>query len=183
MQLSCPFCRRKPTIKTLARYNPRAAALGGLQAAIDDRHWFYAWCIDCGFAKQAQERACCDGDRVPPIHDFKCADCGLRELVAHNPGLAAEDMLGLTTNQVAGRVTSCPHCGVMVEKVFSCPCSFSHCCLPNTKIYGCNHIECQCGQHFCHVCGGGFDEDTIYQHMSEAHGGAYDDELYSDDDM
>src|ERR1700722_20335838 len=78
MQLACLFCRRIPTVKTLARYNPRAATLGGLQQAIDDRRSFYAWCRICGFAKQAYERVCCNGDRVPVIENFLCQDRSTR---------------------------------------------------------------------------------------------------------
>ncbi|KAF7984779.1 hypothetical protein HWV62_11764 [Athelia sp. TMB] len=101
MQLTCPFCRRKPTVKTLARYNTRAATLGGLEAALTDNGWFYAWCISCGFAKRAHERVCCEGDRVPVVQDFRCEDCR-----------------GVATNvDGVGRLTSCPKCGVMVEKV------------------------------------------------------------------
>lgn len=100
MQLTCPFCRRKPAVKTLARHNPRAATLGGLEPALADHGWFYAWCISCGFAKRAHERVCCEGDRVPPVHQFRCSDC---------TGVSAVDGIG--------RLTACPQCGVLVEKV------------------------------------------------------------------
>jgi hypothetical protein len=75
MQFTCPFCRRKPTVKTLARYNRRAAVLGGLQDAMADRRFLYAWCVDCGCAKQAFERTACTEEGVPPIAGFKCEDC------------------------------------------------------------------------------------------------------------
>jgi hypothetical protein len=103
MQLACPFCRRKPTVKTLARYNPRATTLGGLQQAMDDRRFFYAWCITCGFAKQSYERVCCNEERLPMVENFRCRDCTPDRSPRVNP---------------IGRVTDCPTCGVAVEKVW-----------------------------------------------------------------
>ena len=146
MQTTCPFCRRPPVTKTLTRYNRRVATLGGLKAAIDDKNWYYAWCLICGYAKQAYERRCCEGDgALPPVQNFQCDDC---------KGKVEE-----------ARVTACPKCGILVE-----------------KISGCNHIECPCGQHFCHVCGKGESEEGIYEHMNEEHGTIYDDGAYSDDE-
>ncbi|KAG8945086.1 hypothetical protein FRC04_001247 [Tulasnella sp. 424] len=164
MQLLCPFCRRVPTGKTMAKYNPQAAALGGLKDAMEDRGFYFAWCGECGFAKRALERACCDGDRLPNIRNFVCEECqaarGPRDVVAANPGET-----GAAPQPSTGpRITPCPKCGVMVEKTF-----------------GCNHITCVCGTHFCHVCGIDGGED-IYDHMNEAHGGIYDVDGDDDDD-
>ncbi|KAF7345337.1 RING-type domain-containing protein [Mycena sanguinolenta] len=75
MQFTCPFCRRKPTVKTFARYNKRAAVLCGVQEAMGDRRFLYAWCIECGCAKQAFERTACTEEGVAPISGFKCEDC------------------------------------------------------------------------------------------------------------
>ncbi|KAJ6468765.1 hypothetical protein C8R45DRAFT_1017511, partial [Mycena sanguinolenta] len=75
MQFTCPFCRRKPTVKTLARYNKRAAVLCGVQEAMGDRRFLYAWCIQCGCAKQAFERTACTEEGVAPISGFKCEVC------------------------------------------------------------------------------------------------------------
>ncbi|KAF7378381.1 RING-type domain-containing protein [Mycena sanguinolenta] len=75
MQFACPFCRRTPTVKTLSRYNRDAIALGGLRDALDDRQFFYAWCVDCGFAKRAYERTACTEDGIPAITGFQCKDC------------------------------------------------------------------------------------------------------------
>ncbi|KAJ6595001.1 hypothetical protein DFH09DRAFT_1072827 [Mycena vulgaris] len=71
MQFICPFCRRKPTVKLLAQYNRRAVVLGGLQAALEDRRFFYAWCMDCGFAKRAYKRTTCAEEGIAPISDFR----------------------------------------------------------------------------------------------------------------
>ncbi|KAJ6562595.1 hypothetical protein B0H19DRAFT_1145101 [Mycena capillaripes] len=101
MQFTCPFCRRKPTVKTFARYNRRAAVLGGLQVAMGDRRFLYAWCIDCGSAKQAYERTACTEERVPPIEGFKCQDC---------------------RRPRKGRIVICPNvdCGYAIEKADGC---------------------------------------------------------------
>ncbi|KAF8205290.1 hypothetical protein K438DRAFT_1964368 [Mycena galopus ATCC 62051] len=103
MQFTCPFCRRKPTIKTLTRYNKRAAVLCGLQAAMEDRRFLYAWCIDCGCAKQAFERTACSEEGVPPITGFKCENC-------RRPRIPK------------GRVVVCPNaaCGYEISKADGC---------------------------------------------------------------
>lgn len=75
MQFSCPFCRRMPTVKTLSRYNRLAVTLYGLQGALDDRGFFYAWCLDCGFAKRVYERTACTEEAIPPVVDFRCEEC------------------------------------------------------------------------------------------------------------
>jgi hypothetical protein len=107
MQLTCPFCRRKPDHKTLSRYNPQALALGGVQEAIADRGWFYAWCLSCGFAKRVFERVCVNGDRLPPVQDFRCEDCE----AAHAKKGAAWRPNGMV------RTKNCPNCDVTIEKV------------------------------------------------------------------
>lgn len=102
MQTMCPFCRRAPSTKILRRYNPGIAALGGLRDAVNDKRWYYAWCNGCAFAKQALERQCCQGDQaLDSIENFTCDDCSPE--VAKTGGI--------------GRVTECPSCGVIVEKV------------------------------------------------------------------
>jgi hypothetical protein len=111
MQLACPFCRRKPTIKVLTKYNRRAAVLCGLQDAMDDRRFFYAWCIGCGFAKQAHERVCCDGDRVPAVEDFRCVECS-RPPVIPPPVIPQRPLTPIPV----GKLTACPKCDVMIEK-------------------------------------------------------------------
>ncbi|TDL20326.1 hypothetical protein BD410DRAFT_725893 [Rickenella mellea] len=127
MQFSCPFCRRIPVTKVLTRYNPQAAVLGGLKDAMDDRAWFYAWCVQCGFAKRAVERQCCDGERLPPLHEYRCEDCTGKD------------------GQADVRLVSCPKCGVMVEKLsgcnhISCQCGEHFCfvcggAFPDDEIY------------------------------------------------
>ncbi|KAG8990630.1 hypothetical protein FRB90_001693 [Tulasnella sp. 427] len=164
MQLLCPFCRRTPARKVMTKYNPQAAALGGLKDAMEDRGFYFAWCEDCGFAKRAVERACCDGNRLPNIRNFVCEECQETRRPAGMPPVVAEGESATTDTSNGPRFTACPQCGVMVEKT-----------------YGCNHITCVCGAHFCHVCGFGGDEGEIYDHMSKAHGSIYDDDGYDSD--
>ena len=140
----------------LNKFNAPAATLGGLQAATEDKGWYYAWCGDCGFAKRAFERVCCEGERLPDVNAFKCEECIAARRVAVGDMTHAEGVL---------RVVHCPECDVAVERTS-----------------GCNHITCTCGTHWCFTCGGAFELDVIYTHMSEAHGGFYDDNDDDDDD-
>src|ERR1700677_1216609 len=98
MQFACPFCRRKPTIKVLTKYNPRAAVLCGLQDAMDDHHFFYAWCLGFGFAKRVRERVCRQGSCVPVIEHFRCVEC-TRPLPPR---------VGSATSITVGKSTPCP---------------------------------------------------------------------------
>ncbi|KDR78368.1 hypothetical protein GALMADRAFT_95057 [Galerina marginata CBS 339.88] len=179
MQLACPFCRRRPDHRTLSRYNPQAMALGGLKEALEDRQYYYAWCIECGFAKQAYERVCCNEGRLPPLRGFRCQECiqlsEARIVEIQNAEEAEAQALGQQyvfrkeLRKVKPiRITKCPSCNTPVE-----------------KIDGCNHITCTCGQHFCHVCGAGerwWSPDDCYGHMSKAHGGIYEHEMTEEDD-
>lgn len=179
MQFSCPFCRRAPATKVLARYNRRAAALGGLKDALSDARWYYAWCVNCGFAKRALERGCCEDERLPALENFRCADCTVTTAIGNLSVSASNGPVAPL------RVVPCPQCGVMVEKVRGLNAALSGTIAEFTALTqtdGCNHIECQCGQHFCFVCGEGHDLADIYQHMAHDHGGIYDDEDGDDDE-
>ena len=145
----------------LNKFNAPAATLGGLQVATEDRAWYYAWCGDCGFAKRAFERVCCEGETLPNVTAFRCEECIAAEAARR---AAVGDA---TPVEGAQRVVHCPKCDVAVEKTF-----------------GCNHITCSCGTHWCFTCGSAFELDAIYTHMTEAHGGYYDDngEEEEDDD-
>jgi hypothetical protein len=135
MQLACPFCRRKPDHHTLSRYNPRAMALGGLKDALEDRRHYYAWCIECGFAKPAFERVCCNEGRLPPVRGFRCPDCiQISEARIVEIQAAEEEEARALGRQYAVRkelrklkpirVTKCPSCNTPIEKV--CFCGRSH---------------------------------------------------------
>ncbi|OHE91345.1 dihydroxyacid dehydratase [Colletotrichum orchidophilum] len=96
--LSCPFCRRQPTIKTVSRFG--ISHIGDLQTAATDREWIYGWCRDCGFARRYAERVCATG--APEISDWSCDECkeskGAKRL----------------------KVRKCPGCGTPTEKMGGC---------------------------------------------------------------
>ncbi|KAE8317126.1 hypothetical protein BDV41DRAFT_526817 [Aspergillus transmontanensis] len=155
--LACPFCRRFPSAKTLAKHDMGIHAVAHLQAAIEDRGtWIYAWCQACATAKPYLERVCAQGTPAE-VTSWCCEDCFIPQ---NNHGSVPQN----------SRARLCPGCGVMTE-----------------KISGCGHIECEvegCLTHWCYFCGDKFEEDAIYTHMNEAHGTIYDqeDELYYDID-
>ncbi|KAJ7255802.1 hypothetical protein B0H12DRAFT_1202106 [Mycena haematopus] len=141
MQFTCPFCRRKPTVKTLARYNKRAAVLCGVQEAMENRRFLYAWCIDCGSAKQAFERTACTEESVPPIFGFKCEDC---------------------RRPRPGRVVVCPNvdCGYAISKTDGC----NHItCLCGTHFcYACGgEFGLGIYEHMNRVHGSFYDQDDL----------------------
>src|SRR6185437_25370 len=73
--LSCAFCRREPTAKTLAKYGQGIHAVGNLRRAVEDRgEWIYAWCLTCGYAKQFLERVCAGGAPAE-VTGWNCDDC------------------------------------------------------------------------------------------------------------
>lgn len=133
LQLRCPFCRRSPVVKTLQKYNPRALAVGDMTAALEDRAWYYAWCVTCGCAKRAVERACADTG-LPVIKDFMCEDC-TEQAAMLQARLQAEAEALRAALRAAGnaarleavnrqlqivkenrliKITPCPGCGVYV---------------------------------------------------------------------
>lgn len=100
--LSCAFCRRAPAAKTLAKYGMGIHAVGNLKAAVEERGvWVYAWCVDCGHAKQYVERVCAAGAPAE-LKDWSCDQC--RDLKVRKSVAAKE----------------CPGCGTMTEKVSGC---------------------------------------------------------------
>ncbi|GMG06845.1 unnamed protein product [Aspergillus oryzae] len=97
--LACPFCRRFPSAKTLAKHGMGIHAVRNLQAAIQDRGtWIYAWCRACATAKPYLERVCVQG-MPTEVTNWRCKDC----CVPQNT-----------------RVRPCPGCGVMTEKISGC---------------------------------------------------------------
>lgn len=100
--LSCAFCRRAPAAKTLAKYGMGIHAVGNLKAALEERGvWVYAWCLDCGHAKQYMERVCAAG-APPELNDWSCDQCGVWK---------GSDSV---------KAKECPGCGTMTEKISGC---------------------------------------------------------------
>lgn len=120
--LSCPFCRRNPTAKTLAKYGMGIHAVGNLSSAVAEKgEWIHAWCTGCGYAKQYMERVCAAG-APEELKDWTCEACQVSE-VAENK-----------------RMKKCPGCGVMTEKTSGC--DHITCSVP-----GCNTHWCfYCGK-------------------------------------
>ncbi|KAF4969408.1 hypothetical protein FSARC_3338, partial [Fusarium sarcochroum] len=95
--LSCPFCRRLPTPKTISAYG--LTRLGNLRNAVEEAGaWIYAWCTDCGFARQYVERACAAGAPPELTDDWQCEECATP---APAPGGDETTIKGL----------ECPGCG------------------------------------------------------------------------
>jgi hypothetical protein len=177
--LSCPFCRRKPAARTLAKYGMGIHAVGNLAMAVQDKGtWVYAWCNECGFAKQYVERVCARG-MPAEIDNWTCGECieeQERRLLALERERAeravreardratlehAEAIRATLAKVNLKTIKKCPGCGIATEKTM-----------------GCDHITCpvkDCRTHWCYFCGEGFGRNgNIYRHMSEAHGGYYD---------
>lgn len=161
--LCCPFCRRRPSPGSVSR---ELASLGGLREAVDDPAWIYAWCADCGFARQHTERVCANG-APPELGNWTCEPCGQRRRRRRDWYQRTQEYERPSNNpddKVETR--ECPGCGVATE-----------------KSSGCNHITCTCGTHWCYQCGAASTFGDIYQHMSEVHGGFYGGTGYEEDEV
>lgn len=176
--LTCPFCRRPPTGKTLAGYGMGIRAVGNLVNAVAERGaWIYAWCSSCSCAARYMERVCAQG-APPEIDNFVCEHCigteaerlrleeeAARLALAEARRVNWENVHGadLRLREVATLraafdrpVKQCPKCTVLTQ-----------------LIDGCNHVTCLCNAHWCWTCGKQFDARSIYGHMRKEHGGFY----------
>lgn len=143
--LFCPFCRRAPTAKTLARYGMGIHAVGNLQAAVEERGtWIYGWCQQCGLARRYMERVCAAG-APPEWRDWACDHC--------------QEVTVEWASQPLANVKECPGCGTMTERTRGC--NHIACTVPG------------CCAHWCFLCGDKFDAGTIYPHLNEVHGGYF----------
>jgi hypothetical protein len=168
-------------------------AVGNLAVAVQEQgSWIYAWCQECGFAKQYLERVCARG-MPAEIEGWTCDVCReeeemrklrveqekverairdarmARDLNALEEAEMMRDVLRRTGEMTLRRAKKCPGCGVVTEKVS-----------------GCDHITCMmngCGAHWCYICGEGFPERLIYRHLNQVHKGYYggDDEDWDSD--
>lgn len=101
--LSCPFCRRFPSQKTLAKAGMRVHTVRGLKDATRDQGtWVYAWCHGCRTAKRYVERVCARG-MPAEIRDWSCDECE----EARARGYKC-------------KMRECPGCGTMTERVGGC---------------------------------------------------------------
>ncbi|KAE8149767.1 hypothetical protein BDV25DRAFT_130103 [Aspergillus avenaceus] len=159
--LACPFCRRYPTARTLAKAVMGIAGLAGLANAVRDQGvWIYAWCSDCSTAKQYIERSCAGG-APHEITDWVCEECSDER---ERQRLHQERVEEARIAKILQKIKPCPGCGVLTE-----------------KIAGCGHITCPtegCEVHWCYFCGKAFDEGRIHGHMCDVHGG-----IFGEDDL
>ncbi|KAF6816702.1 dihydroxyacid dehydratase [Colletotrichum sojae] len=96
--LSCPFCRRQPTPKTISSFG--LSELGDLGTAVEEAgSWIYAWCKDCGFARRFVERVCAAG-APPELSNWSCDGC--------------------KDHKVYKRIKNCPACHTPTEKMGGC---------------------------------------------------------------
>lgn len=159
--LGCPFCRRFPASRTLAKHGMGIHAVQNLANAVRDKGFMiYAWCRDCHTAKELMERTCA-GETTPELRRWSCEEC----ITQHYAPRGDTDQSTVTS------IKPCPGCGTMSE-----------------KISGCGHIYCpvpDCGAHWCYFCGKELGAGEIYKHMSWAHDGFFGDEVqtaFEDDD-
>ncbi|KAK2761022.1 dihydroxyacid dehydratase [Colletotrichum kahawae] len=97
--LSCPFCRRQPTRKTVSALG--LSQLGNLGTAVEESgSWIYAWCDDCGLARRFVERVCAAG-APPEVFNWCCDEC--------------KEKKGTKL-----QIRNCPGCGTPTEKMGGC---------------------------------------------------------------
>ncbi|KAL4801834.1 hypothetical protein BDV18DRAFT_154698 [Aspergillus unguis] len=154
--LACPFCRRRPSPRTLSKYGNGIHAVRDLNQAVEHGgRWIYAWCAACLTAKEFVERDCARG-APPELSGWICGPCEEAQREYDDD----DDEEGNQREIKRGGVMRpCPKCGVMTE-----------------KIAGCGHITCPvdgCGAEWCYFCGEEVPEG-IYDHMGDVHGGIYD---------
>ena len=151
--LNCPFCRRTPTTKTLARYGMGIHAVGDLREAVDHSgSWIYAWCAGCGHAKPYIERVCAAG-APPDLESWTCDDC--RE---------AKSQVKKTRN--------CPGCGTPTQKMGGC--DHIQCTVPGCSAHWCFFCGKQCDESTIY-------EHMRYEHGG-LYGGGDDEGWDSEDD-
>ena len=182
--LACPFCRRFPAARTLAKYSMGIHAVRNLTDAVRDKGTsIYTWCRECATAKEYMARNCARG-APPEVKDWTCDSCledkerrriederhRVHQLladarVAHN-AQQVEDMerrraeVELAVEEWRkSKVQPCPSCGVISQ-----------------RISGCGHMKCpipSCLADWCWYCGMAFPVDEVYAHMNDAHGGHF----------
>jgi hypothetical protein len=182
--LSCPFCRRAPTAKTLHSYGLGIHAVGGLRDAVSNAgEWVYAWCARCANAKQYLERVCAAGAPTE-LNDWICSGCEtelaeaadleLAMLQAEVARLELEDRRAnyeqrAEAERAIAVARSLKAAKEYREMIKECP----QCKVKTQKSSGCGHMTCICGTHWCWFCGEKSSPDNIYSHMQTEHGGWY----------
>jgi hypothetical protein len=173
--LACPFCRRPPDSKRLAKHGMGIQAVKDLALAVRDKgSLIYAWCRGCHTAKEFMERSCARG-APPELKDWACQECHeewerarlnrAREYIGPEDGNRAQQEAEAS---MVDTIKPCPKCETMTMKVS-----------------GCGHMKCSvegCGVDWCYFCGKEFADNLIYKHMDEEHGGFFGGQFEEDDE-
>ncbi|CAI7671923.1 unnamed protein product [Penicillium bialowiezense] len=190
--LGCPFCRRLPASRTLAKHGTGIHAVRDLANAVRDKGTLiYAWCQECHTAKELMERSCTRG-APPELREWTCGGC-IEERDARRlereialAAQAVEDArlagVGLEEAERRRQLVDLNAEERMLKSLKPCP----KCETLTMKISGCGHMKCSvadCGVDWCYFCGDAFDNDRIYRHMSEVHGGMFGGEVDMDHEM
>ncbi|OQD81917.1 hypothetical protein PENANT_c024G10151 [Penicillium antarcticum] len=166
--LACPFCRRHPASKRLAKHGMGIQAIKDLALAVQNKgSLIYAWCQECHTAKEFMERSCARG-APPEVKDWTCEECHAewdrRRLAETRDERARAEIEA----RMLDTIKPCPKCETMTM-----------------RISGCGHMKCLvegCGVDWCYFCGKDFGDDVIYKHMSEEHGGFFGGEFENEDE-
>ncbi|KAF4627671.1 hypothetical protein G7Y89_g10482 [Cudoniella acicularis] len=185
--VSCPFCRRAPTAKTLHSYGLGIHAVANIRDAVEKSGtWIYAWCIDCSTAKPYLERVCAAG-APRELTDWRCEACSqireetvvraaqeqaeaeIRRLEAEARRLNYEQRMEAEREIRAARLK---RKGIVLKEldIRRCP----RCAASTEKIAGCGHMTCICGCHWCWFCCEKQQVNHIYEHMMKKHGTWFD---------
>ncbi|KAK1992021.1 dihydroxyacid dehydratase [Colletotrichum falcatum] len=149
--LCCPFCRRRPTAKTVSSFG--VSHIGDLKTALTDVEWMYGWCRDCGFARRYAERVCAEG--APELSGWSCDGCRGAE-GAPRP-----------------RIRDCPGCGTPTERLGGC--GHITCTVPGCSAHWCFFCGEDVGldgiySHMSNVHGGLWGEDGDEAEEGEGYG-------------
>lgn len=187
--LSCPFCRRAPTARTLHNYGLGIHAVGDLQDAVANAgQWVYAWCTDCSRAKQYLERVCAAG-APQELEGWTCESCQQQraeaaqreedELAAELARLEAADRRGDYERRTAAReaLDEARRVKPKQKPLDLRKCPNEKCEALTEKSNGCGHMKCICGTDWCWFCGVKKTASSIYDHMSDVHGGWFEGEI------
>ncbi|TQN69148.1 putative ariadne-like RING finger protein [Colletotrichum shisoi] len=155
--LCCPFCRRRPTAKTVSPFG--VTHIGDLNTAVADTEWIYGWCQDCGFARRYAERVCAAG--APEVSGWSCDGCKKGSKM---------------------RVRNCPGCGTPTEKTGGCdhitctvPGCSAHWCFSCGKNVGLSDIYAHMSSaHGGYWDTGGDEGDDGYENEEDEGGEMYD---------
>lgn len=156
--LLCPFCKNRPTLKTLKKGNAEMLTLRNFDLDSLDPTWYHGWCKDCDTLKPVVEKRC--SQEPPALLQWSCEECVAqktnRETMSHKP---------------------CPGCGVLTERNGGC----AHMTCPQIKEDG-----DRCNTNWCWLCGYIERRGDIYSHISREHGGGFgfenEDDGYGSDD-